>query len=423
MSQNRRSQRGKGNELREDNQDMNKMLDKLKKEIKEMRNKLEEKETMLDMLANQMRKIEERQVQLEKECKRNSDLSQEFHKDLANEYKKRQEVVEELARSAGREQITTSTTAEAKIDVQITRSTILSATTSSLVEMEMDIFKLPETTSLALCISNDFHMGRGLAAQVEEKLPLAGARPDKSSIGDCIPVKNGSRYVYYMISKDKYRDKPNESALQSCITNMIAHCKANKIKNVAMNRIGCYRDQLKWTNIKKFLKEQTKDTDINISVCYLPSKQESKTRIKGITTSQELIQELPKNKAQTLANTPTIKFFGTGTTDTAISKFAAIENKRRTWLHISKVKQDVTTEDLIKYLNHKLPNSTLTVKDITPVTGTNTFKSFQVGAEIDLQKTLLSETFWPRGIAFKPFSFKKRQNQDFHLTQHNPTIS
>ena len=85
---------------------------------------------------------------------------------------------------------------------------------------------------------------------------------------------------------------------------------------------------------------------------------------------------------------------------TANNSFAAADKK--VWLYIGKVKNGVTVENIIDYLNIKLPDQSFSC-DQLPSRGSNL--SFRVGASFDLKSTLEDPDFWPCGVHICRFNF------------------
>lgn len=90
---------------------------------------------------------------------------------------------------------------------------------------------------------------------------LTGVKP-----GGVAVLERGERFVYYLITKIKYSDKPTYDSLRSSLEAMKEHCIKHKVMQLAMPRIGCGLDLLKWEEVSVILIETFHDTDINITV-------------------------------------------------------------------------------------------------------------------------------------------------------------
>ncbi|XP_078663241.1 ADP-ribose glycohydrolase OARD1-like [Branchiostoma floridae x Branchiostoma belcheri] len=136
-----------------------------------------------------------------------------------------------------------------------------------LQQVRGDLFSCPETDSLVHCISQDCHMGKGIAVIFKKKfgrveeLKRQGQKP-----GGVAVLKTEQRYVYYLVTKEKYWQKPTYRSLESSLQAMRAHCEQHQVSRLAMPRIGCGLDRLQWDRVSQMLQSIFSDTDITITV-------------------------------------------------------------------------------------------------------------------------------------------------------------
>ena len=83
--------------------------------------------------------------------------------------------------------------------------------------------------------------------------------------GDCILEGR----VLNLITKERYYMKPTIITLRIALEKMKLICFAYDIKKLAMPRIGCGLDRLRWDDVKKNLEDIFANTDIEILVCNL----------------------------------------------------------------------------------------------------------------------------------------------------------
>ena len=85
-----------------------------------------------------------------------------------------------------------------------------------LREVVGDLFTAPSTDSLAHCVSADFHLGQGIARTFSKKFPeirsLHGIGVGKIGI-----VKHGVTFIYNLITKSHFYEKPTYYKLQNCL--------------------------------------------------------------------------------------------------------------------------------------------------------------------------------------------------------------
>ncbi|GGH57308.1 hypothetical protein GCM10008014_28840 [Paenibacillus silvae] len=134
-------------------------------------------------------------------------------------------------------------------------------------ERQQDLFELEEDYSLAHCISADARMGKGIAVQFREKFDLqslqeqAGQEP--LEIGRCYPVGR----TLNLVTKAKFSNKPTYLSLTQAVESMRTVCEEQGITRLAMPRIGCGLDRLKWEKVSIIIQNTFADMDIEIVVC------------------------------------------------------------------------------------------------------------------------------------------------------------
>ncbi|XP_041354139.1 ADP-ribose glycohydrolase OARD1-like isoform X2 [Gigantopelta aegis] len=138
---------------------------------------------------------------------------------------------------------------------------------AGLHEVKGDLFKCPETSALAHCISEDIRMGKGIAVIFKNKFGgIQELKNQGKSVGSVAVLKRGQRYVYYLITKKKYSDKPTYDTMRSSLVAMKEHCVAHDVKSVCMPLIGCGLDRLQWAKVAEIICEVFSDTDVSVSV-------------------------------------------------------------------------------------------------------------------------------------------------------------
>lgn len=148
-----------------------------------------------------------------------------------------------------------------------------------LIEIVKDIFTVENKYYFAHCISSDFALGAGIAAQFEQRFKtkrlLWEQYPDYSITwaslnkagfrGDCILIDR----VFNLITKRFYFEKPTYESLKDALKSLKQQCLKYSIEYLAMPRIGCGLDRLSWSKVRELLKEVFNDVDIEILVCTL----------------------------------------------------------------------------------------------------------------------------------------------------------
>lgn len=112
--------------------------------------------------------------------------------------------------------------------------------------------------------------GGGIAVQFDRKWPniketLTSYSPNIGSMyAHMIDVNNV--YVFNLITKDKYYNKPTYDTLRSSLNSMKCFIEAENIKYLGMPRIGCGLDKLNWNLIKPMICDIFYNIDVEIQI-------------------------------------------------------------------------------------------------------------------------------------------------------------
>ena len=174
----------------------------------------------------------------------------------------KEEVVEEDSDSDGSEEEETPLCGRVE-----TGQTLL-----NLTFKEGDLFTSPPNVSLAHCISADAAMLGGIAAQFKRRFRgVQEILSQKARPGEMAVLTRGDRYIYYLVTKKNVWDLPELPMLRRSLEAMKAHCKKNDVVELAMPKIGCGIDQLRWEDVEKVVRDVFVDVKINITIYSLPT--------------------------------------------------------------------------------------------------------------------------------------------------------
>ncbi|XP_060794128.1 ADP-ribose glycohydrolase OARD1 isoform X3 [Neoarius graeffei] len=138
---------------------------------------------------------------------------------------------------------------------------------SKLRYVKGDLFSCPSTHSLAHCISMDCKMGAGIAVLFKKKFGgVEELLAQQRKPGECAVLKRGERFVYYLITKQKYNQKPTYETLRQSLEAMKVHCVENGVTKLSIPRIGCGLDRLTWDNVSVIVEEVFQPTDVAVTV-------------------------------------------------------------------------------------------------------------------------------------------------------------
>ena len=76
----------------------------------------------------------------------------------------------------------------------------------------------------------------------------------------------GRRYIYNLVTKEKYCDKPNLSTLSKTLDAMKTHASMHGVSTNALPKLGCRLDQMNWQEVVKLLRDTFAYSDVQIIV-------------------------------------------------------------------------------------------------------------------------------------------------------------
>lgn len=125
-------------------------------------------------------------------------------------------------------------------------------------EIKDNLFESKEC--LAHCVSRDLKMGAGIAIEFKKRFEI----PKPADVGSVTYVKDDSRYIFYLVTKERYFDKPTYETFTSSIKSLKKLCDEYHIKKLSIPRLGCGLDKLAWERVKKILLENLQDIELTV---------------------------------------------------------------------------------------------------------------------------------------------------------------
>ena len=108
-----------------------------------------------------------------------------------------------------------------------------------------DIFESKASGSLAHCISSDAKMSQGLAKVFVIFFPkLMVLKNISLEIGTAFPVCDNGRFLYNLITKNRYWNKPKVGCLKSSLLSMRAHAEHFGVETINVPQLGAGLDGL-----------------------------------------------------------------------------------------------------------------------------------------------------------------------------------
>ena len=86
-------------------------------------------------------------------------------------------------------------------------------------------------------------MGAGIAVAFKERFGgLEELRRQRINVGGVGVLRRDGRYIYYLVTKERYSDKPSLKSLEASLVAMRERIIADGVQRLAMPKLGCGLD-------------------------------------------------------------------------------------------------------------------------------------------------------------------------------------
>ena len=83
-------------------------------------------------------------------------------------------------------------------------------------------------------------MSKGIAVQFVKRFAgVDDLKAQQKKVGDTAVLERDGRYIYYLITKERYYWKPTDQTLEKSLIAMRDHAITNNVKRISMPKIGC----------------------------------------------------------------------------------------------------------------------------------------------------------------------------------------
>jgi len=135
-------------------------------------------------------------------------------------------------------------------------------------EEHCDLFCVGQEWSLCHCVSKDLNMGAGIAVDFKKRFGgLEELRSQNVEVGGVAVLQKGDRFVYYLVTKNKYGGKPSMATLEASLKAMRTHMLENSVSKLAMPHIGCGLDRLSWGAVQELILQTFDSDSVEILAC------------------------------------------------------------------------------------------------------------------------------------------------------------
>ena len=129
---------------------------------------------------------------------------------------------------------------------------------------------LEQPNSIGHCISADAQMSKGFAQFLSERVLRLRRTCRRANLlkDQVFPFWDASsrRYIYNLVTKEKYSDKPDLQTFATTLQSMQSHATMNGVSTIAIPKTRCGLDQVNWQDVVKLLQDIFAYSDIQIVV-------------------------------------------------------------------------------------------------------------------------------------------------------------
>lgn len=139
----------------------------------------------------------------------------------------------------------------------------------NVIEKRMNLFDVHECYVLAHCISTDCKMGAGIAVEFQKRFGLRDALLSIPAQKRVYPSVHRVGRVYNLMTKEFYYNKPTYFTIQAVLSQLKDQLDEDGITKIAIPKIGCGLDGLKWDKVKPIIEDTFMGSEIEVVVCSL----------------------------------------------------------------------------------------------------------------------------------------------------------
>ena len=161
---------------------------------------------------------------------------------------------------------------------------------NELVEMNGNLFD--STDSIAHSISSGFKFAAGIPKQVMEALEFGSKASNEKFFAQ---QTSPNWFIYHLIVKPRFRNKPTYSSLRAALEAMLQHAQKHKVQKISIPRLSIGLDKLNCLNVKGIITDVFHKSPIKVTVCTQPQQQNScrsgTLKEKGTKNDMQQVQE------------------------------------------------------------------------------------------------------------------------------------
>lgn len=158
-----------------------------------------------------------------------------------------------------------------------------------VTEITQDLFLVDNSYSLAHCVASDLKMSKGIATEFVKRFQNVEELKNQQTVpGEVAYLKNKNRFIFYLVTKINSCDLPTYENLHKSLVKLKNIMLDKQLTKLAIPKIACGLDKLKWIHVKKLIEYVFTNTEIEILVC---NKAQNQIRVRYSQNEYNLNKE------------------------------------------------------------------------------------------------------------------------------------
>ena len=106
-------------------------------------------------------------------------------------------------------------------------------------------------------------MSAGIARSFKRKFPYNFPESTNSPL---FVQKLGDRFIYHLVTKKRFFQKPTYDSLRQSLEAITKHAKKHKVTEISMPNAGCGLDWLEWHKVERLIREICAQSNLTVTV-------------------------------------------------------------------------------------------------------------------------------------------------------------
>jgi len=124
------------------------------------------------------------------------------------------------------------------------------------------------------CVARDFYMGRGIAVDFKQLFGnISELKAQNVEVGDVASLsvlhREEPMKIYYLVTKEFSRDKPEFSAFESSLVKLKELCLKDGVRTLGIPKIGCGLDNLHFKDVTQAITRVFEGSGIEVTMHFL----------------------------------------------------------------------------------------------------------------------------------------------------------